>query len=171
MRGNRPKVYTVTTVVVDNKEYNAIQDNQGFIYTKKQIDELLNSVSDFYNIKNSDEEIARINKHTKLEYTLQNYQEKYSKECEETLEGLFKLPAPIYKYKPFNLDKRSWSCTCNWCNTKVSSEKDDGYFIVNNPIFDISLEHACSEECAELIWKDKVKEWIYDNDYQAFFSL
>jgi len=171
MRREKTKFYTVAPVVFDNKAYNALQDNFGNIYTKKQVDELLNSLADFYSIENIDEEIDYTNNRNRLEQILKNYQANYSQEYKETSEGLFELPAPVHRYKKFNSEKRNWSCTCKWCNTTVSSKTDDGYFIINDNIFEMSLEHACSEVCSALIWKEKVKEWIYKHEYQQFFSL
>jgi hypothetical protein len=38
---------------------------------------------------------------------------------------------PVIKYKEFRKTiKRDWSFKCGWCNKKVSSKKEDGYFSI-----------------------------------------
>lgn len=44
----------------------------------------------------------------------------------------FELPEAIVKFKGFKPNlKRKWSCKCALCGKKVSSDKDDGYFLLD----------------------------------------
>lgn len=162
---------TIVPVKIKGEDHHAFMDGHGYIYTLQELKELYAQVKSFYEIEDIDVMIERGNRMKTLEYRLENHAANYSQEMPQKIDGLFQLPNPIYKYKKFNPDKKKWSCKCNWCGTKVSSEDYEGYFTLNNFVFDISMERACSDDCAKLIWKDKLKEWIYDNDYQEFFSL
>lgn len=165
--------YSVTPIslVGSEEEHFAVMDNYGHITTKKELNEILDAVKSFYTGENVDVAIIKHNKQKDLHNKLDNYCQNYSQQVDKDSNGLYNLPTPNYKYKQFNPEKRDWSCTCNWCGNKVSSKEDDGYYTIYNSTFNIVNERACTKACIELIWKDKLKEWIYDNEYQEFFVL
>lgn len=169
------KTYRLSQVTLSNDgqkmKHFALVDNWGYIYTEKEIRELQDKIDSFYAVENIDILIINQNKRTDLEDTLRNYAANYDQSLIKNDEGLFVLPKSVYKYKTFNPEKRNWSFKCNWCGEKVSSIDDDKYYTLNNSIFEISMERACAEVCAELIWYDKIKEWIYDRGYKDFFSF
>lgn len=95
----------------------------------------------------------------------------------------FELPEAIVKFKSFRPDlKRKWSCKCALCGTKVSSDKADGYYLLDfNGYIDhfgeeieadwFGFRRACSPECAKVLWKTIFKEWIKANNYEEFFII
>lgn len=146
------------------EEHFALEDNYGYLYTKDEFNELVNKVKSFYELDGMDELLQKDNKYIDL----LNSGISINQQNEE---GLYELPKIEYTYKAFDPEKKHWSCKCGWCGVKVSSKTDAGYYTMTNQTFDIVWERACSEECAELIWKEKVKEWIYEKGYQDFFAL
>lgn len=162
--------FSLTEKGQESKHF-ALVDNKGYIYTEKEVHELLDKIKGFYEVENVNILINNHNKLTYLEGILQNYAANYDQTILTTDDGLFELPQPHYKCKTFNPEKRNWSFTCNWCGEKVSSKKDDKYYTLNNSIFDVNMERACTETCAKLIWYDKIKEWVYDREYEEFFSF
>lgn len=69
-------------------------------------------------------------------------------------------PKGKYEYRKFNLEKRKWSMKCGWCETKLTSHVDEGYYVVYDNQLHIGPERACSEDCSKLIWKDSVRNWF-----------
>ena len=123
---------------------------------------MIEKVKDFYRLENTDEIISKHNKQRRLDTKMKNYSANYEIEVQQNEEGLYKIPKPNCKYKKFKNNKRNWSCTCDWCGKKVSSKTDEAYYTLNCSIFNIGREHACSDECVNLIWKEGFKNWIYE---------
>jgi hypothetical protein len=167
-----PEAYFVDLIRIegDPKEYYVLRDGQGNLFSKDNYVELMQKLFDFYMLENVDELIEEHNKLIRLSMKMENYSANYEIEVQENEEGLYKIPKPNYKYKKFKNDKRNWSCTCDWCGKKVSSKTDEAYYTLNCSIFNIGLEHACSEECVYLIWKEGFKSWVYENGYQKYFE-
>lgn len=161
--------YMLTQVTVNDEKHIAVS-NGHYLCTKEEIKKLMDTIQSFYSIENIDDMIIHHNKKQHIYNRLGNYYHNHSIDFLYS-DGLYEIPPTTYKYKQFNPKKRHWSCNCGWCGNRVSSKNDDGYFTLNEIIFDIDIERACSEDCAKLIWKEKIKEWIYKNDYQDFFSL
>lgn len=170
-----PEVYFVSPIhlKIDGKEerHYALYDQRGHLYSKQDVSELWDAIKSFYGLENIEEWIDQQNKLKSLRGRLKSNAANYSSTVRQNENGLYELPEPNFKYKLFNREKREWSCKCNWCGEKVSSKEHEGYYTLNNSIFEIHFERACSEVCVRLIWQDKVKEWIFDNNYQEFFHL
>lgn len=167
--------YFITPIYLDTdgkeETHYALHDGRGTLYSKSDLTDLLNKIKSFYELENIEELVNQENKLSYLEIKMENYAANYSRMVHRNENGLYEMPEPDFKYKPFKPEKRHWSCKCHWCGEKVSSKEHKGYYTLNNRIFDIHFERACSEICAKLIWKDKLKEWIFDNKYQDYFVL
>jgi hypothetical protein len=75
---------------------------------------------------------------------------------------------PVYNYKKFRQTiKRDWSFKCGWCNKRISSKKDKGYFSIAR--FEWMQTHSdnfvrtCSESCSKLLWDDLFKSWLKES--------
>jgi hypothetical protein len=173
MRRSVPTAYFITNVQLEEdghtKEYYALHDGQGNLYSKNDFVELIKKVQPFYSLENVEKLIEKDNELGYIETKLMNYSQNYSIEMPEYKDGVFKIPKPRYKFKEFKTDKKNWSCTCAWCGKKVSSKTEKGYYLVSNSIFSVN-ERACSIDCVNLIWKDIFKNWIHENGYQKYFE-
>lgn len=169
-----PKIFQPTKVQVNKENGQAVDcfcltDNRGYIYTKAEVQELFERIEKFYSFSDVDEMAKKSNERRRMDETLSIYGSTRDMELNE--HGKYKIPPAVYKFKKFNPDKRNWSCKCGWCDKKISSKVDTGYFTLNDYVFELHFERACSEACAELIWKDGVKNWVHDNGFGEYFEL
>lgn len=175
MRRSRPgpMALSLTPVILEKdgeaKEYFALQDGEGNIFSEKDFQELIKKVQPFYSIENIEEMIQEDKNRSYIEMKIRNYCQNYSIDIPAQKDGLFQIPEPRYNFKEFKTDKRHWSCKCEWCGNKISSKMDKGYYLISNGVFKVN-ERACSVDCVNLIWKDVFKKWIHENGYQKYFE-
>lgn len=151
----------------ESKEYLCLADERGFVYSKEAVLQLLEQVKEFYEREDATTLLADHNDVRRLEDTLSTL---WGIKFTQNENGKYTIPPANYKYKVFKTDKRHWSITCGWCGEKVSSKDEEGYYSMHNSHFSLVFERACSEDCAQLIWKEGVKNWIHENGYQKFFD-
>lgn len=158
------------TVQEDNgesKEYTCLADERGFVYAKEDVLRLLEQVKEFYEREDATEMLIKHNKQRELEEMIRmEFKVKFLR----NESGKYMLPPADYKYKVFKIDKKHWSIKCGWCGERVSSKDKEGYYSIHNGRFNVVFERACSEDCAKLIWKEGVKNWIHENGYQKYFD-
>lgn len=157
------------TVQKDNgesKEYLCLADERGIIYSKKDVLLLLEQVKEFYELEDATEMLIDHNKASELDEIIRYISKvKFTK----NKNGKYLIPPANYKYKVFKTDKKHWSIKCGWCGEKVSSKIEEGYYSITHTHFNL-YERACSEDCAQLIWKEAIKNWIHENEYQKYFE-
>lgn len=151
------------------KSYHCLGDEKGYIYPKEIVQDLFEQVKDFYERYDNIELVDEGNKQQELEHYLSTIHGFGQIKKHEN--GKYLIPESKYKYKKFNPEKRDWSFKCHWCGDKVSSKTEPGYYTINDFYFGISMERACSEDCAKLIWKDGIKNWINENGYTKYFHI
>lgn len=151
----------------ESKEYFCLADERGDVYSKKEVLQLFEQVVEFYEREDSLALLAEHNNVNRLEDTLSAiWRIKFT----QNEKGKYLLPTAEYKYKVFKTDKKHWSITCGWCGEKVSSKDEKGYYSIHNGNFGIVFERACSEDCAQLVWKEGVKNWIHESKFQKYFD-
>lgn len=158
-----------TVSILDNgesKKYSCLSDERGFVYSKEEILLLFEQIKEFYEHENTDE---LVKSHNRL-VEISNKLHEFTKEVTVSKNNKYLIPPAQYKYKEFKQDKKDWSCKCGWCGNKVSSKTDKGWYSIHNFYLRIISERACSENCAQLIWKESVENWIHENKYQEFFD-
>ncbi|MEX3624912.1 hypothetical protein [Viridibacillus arvi] len=173
-KGLYPSIYQPIEVKIEAKNeeftsYFCLTNERGTIYSKDEVLALFEQVKDFYEREDSNELVAEFNKRTDLNVYIHEFASK-SEKFVKNENGKYQLPPAIYTFKKFDLDKRDWSCKCNWCGEKISSKVDTGYFKLHSPLFNIIAERACSEDCAKLIWKEAVKNWIHEKGFENYFE-
>ncbi|SDJ74053.1 hypothetical protein [Salimicrobium halophilum] len=163
-----------------NEELFVFEDEAGFILTKDQVIhgehslmDIINKAIAFYDAEGAQEWIERVNKIKAIKYFSSMSHDEDFKQNEN---GKFIIPEVNMRYKEFRSNlKRDWSFKCDWCGKKVSSKTDTHYYTLNFPqipgLMSDYFKRGCSEVCANSIWKDEFKKWIYDNEYQDFFEL
>lgn len=169
--GWRPKFHRLYPIKVHDasgslKEYISLADESGTIYSLEEVLSLFEEVMPFYEIENATEMIKDHNVKLDLEHRLAQFP---GIGLTSTERGTFVVPEAIFKYKPFDPEKRHWSCKCGWCGVQVSSKTDKGYYSLHNSTFDI-YDRACSEDCSKLIWKDCINNWIHEHGYEKYFE-
>lgn len=150
-------------------EHHALVNQWGQVLSYEEVQEILAQIRSFYSIEGV-EELIRIEK---KKSNLRMDCEMRGNRIEYAENGLYKIPEYFRNYKPFSERKseKPWSCKCGLCGTKISSEVDEGYYSLHNETYSLHMERACSEECAKVIWKDAVKDWIHTNGYDELFDL
>lgn len=148
------------------KELYCLSNERGYVYSKEEVLLLFEQVKEFYERKDTAETLLNHNKEMGV---IEHFEMMGYRNITQNEDGKYQIPKAEYKYKKFNLDKRDWSCKCGWCGTKVFSKTDKGWYSLYSVYFGIISERACSEDCSKLIWKEGVKNWIYENGYQKFF--
>lgn len=151
----------------ESKDYFCLADERGNVYSKEDVLQLFEQVKAFYEREDSPVLVAENNDAKRLEDTLRTL---WGIEFTQNEYGKYLLPTAKYKYKVFKTDKKHWSITCGWCGEKVSSKVEEGYYSLHNGNFDINFERACSEDCAQLIWKEGFKNWLHENGFQKYFD-
>lgn len=152
----------------ESNEYHYLADERGNVYSKEEVLLLFEKVKEFYNREDSYERVSYLIKRKEVAESLTRITSPWKILLNEN--GKYLIPAAEYKYKEFDKDKRDWSCKCGWCGNKVSSKTDKAWYSVHSFYLGIISERACSEDCAQLIWKEGVKNWIHENGYQKFFD-
>ncbi|MGE7932347.1 hypothetical protein [Viridibacillus arvi] len=172
------KVYRVMPIGVEQsdgeyKEYLCLANERGRVYSKEEMMELFETLKEFYERMgpgDSNELLEDYNKRVKLDEYVHALGSYGGITMNLNEDDKYQVPPAIYKFKKFNPDKRNWSCKCNWCGEKVSSKIDEGYYKIHYVHFNINSETACSEDCAKLIWKEGIKNWVQENGYQKYFE-
>lgn len=138
-------------------------DNHGHFYSREYMAEFIEKIRAFYALENIDEFIAKQNK--KMGLVSNPFG------MVEGPDGFFSPPENPKKFKKFDPAKRAWSCSCTWCGSRISSKIDKGYFSVYQQPFSTDFERACSDACADLIWRERFRDWVAENGYKEFFNL
>lgn len=152
----------------ESKEYLCLADERGNVYSKEEVLLLFEQVKEFYNREDSYEIVKDCTTQKEVAESIARFAS--PREILVNENGKYLIPKAKYKYKEFNQDKKDWSCKCGWCGTRVSSKTDKGWYSVHSFYLNIISERACSEDCAQLIWKEAVKNWVHENGYQKFFE-
>jgi hypothetical protein len=140
------------------KELYALTGEHGYIFTKEEIIFVIEKALEFYDREDSKDWID-----------LQNRKSRYYAHFEENENGKFIFPQPEIERREFKKD-HNWSCKCEWCGNKVSSKEHEAYYLVQGRLFKFQ-ERACSIECGSLIWKDRVKNWLYEREDDDLFEM
>lgn len=167
-------------IELDGEKAIRIFDNTGALLTEKEFYDMVIKAKRFYDYREDTEDL--IDKRNR--YVLFNQVRgmvhgfKHLKVGEK-----LEIPELVYEFKEFNPNlQRKWSCKCGLCGTKISSDKEDGYYLLTfqRYIHDMNIDvgktwfgyrRACSLGCADVLWRDVIKQWITENDYKEFFIM
>lgn len=176
-----PEKWTLKKIDVNGEEGLILLDDDGEIIPEQKFNEMILKAKRFYDSKRDTVDIEQFNRYK----AFNNDQRLVHNFPRLEIGKAFKIPEPKMRFKPFRADlKRKWSCKCALCGTKVSSDKDEGYYLLDYDKYirywdvpradrdqQIGGNRACSSECGKVLWKAIFKEWITDSNYQEFFIM
>lgn len=172
---DKPNFYRVVEIEEEKNgkfiTHKGLADEQGYLYSREEVNDLINTIKDFYSLNNNHEIIDTLNIQEKLKDYLDMLEGLDKLEIVKSDNGKYNIPHVNYKYKEFNPNKRNWSFQCGWCGTRVSSKIDKSYYSLHSNGLGISMERGCSINCINLIWKDEFKKWINSNGFNNYFNM
>jgi hypothetical protein len=149
------------TIFIEIKGSDVFLTDRRYMIRKEQALEIIQKLLAFYELDDVDEIIRQHNLVLDFSYDGFDFSNRYNRHG-----------SLVYHYTEFGVDQKGeWSFKCDWCNKKVSSQEEAGYYRFTSfpDIKATMMGRTCSEDCARHRWDELLTEFIkakYPHDHE-----